>query len=82
MSVEEVAIEVDRSRCEAMGFCTQVAPTVFALPTGEPPAQVIAGELSVEQRAQAAEAEDMCPTQAILLRDEAEGQERAAPPPT
>ena len=72
MSVGEGSVEVDRSRCEAIGFCTQVAPTVFALPTGEPPAQVIAAELSDEQREQAAEAEDMCPTQAILLRDRAD----------
>jgi ferredoxin len=51
-----------------MGFCVQVAPTVFALDGPQPPARVIAPDLSDEQVERVAEAEDMCPAQAILLR--------------
>ncbi|WP_107775048.1 ferredoxin [Nocardioides sediminis] len=60
--------EVDAGRCEAMGFCVQVAPTVFALEGARPPARVVATDLSDEQLEHVAEAEDMCPAQAILLR--------------
>lgn len=60
--------EVDATRCEAIGFCTQVAPSVFRLGDG-PPVQVVAATLDDDEVDQVAEAQDLCPTQAILLRD-------------
>lgn len=60
--------EVNPTRCEAIGFCTQVAPTVFRLGDG-PPVQVVVEGLDDDQVDQVAEAQGLCPTQAILLRD-------------
>lgn len=66
--MSESTVQVDAGRCEAIGFCVRVAPTVFALDEG-PPASVVADSLSDDELDQIAEAEDLCPTQAILLRD-------------
>lgn len=61
------AVEVDATRCEAIGFCVQVAPSVFALGDG-PPVAVSTDELSDDELDAAAEAQDLCPAQAILVR--------------
>ncbi|MDO9355935.1 MAG: ferredoxin [Solirubrobacteraceae bacterium] len=65
--MSESAVEVDAHRCEAIGFCVQVAPTVFTLVDG-PPVSVASRELSDDEVDAVAEAQDLCPAQAILLR--------------
>lgn len=60
---------VDGKRCEAMGFCVQIAPALFELTDGRPPARVVDRVLGDDERELAFEAEQMCPTQAIEVHD-------------
>jgi ferredoxin len=66
MTGQDAPVRVDTALCEGTGFCAQIAPRLFAL-DGPPPAQVVATTLSEQDRADAEEAEMVCPTRAISL---------------
>jgi ferredoxin len=59
-------VRVDPQRCEGTGFCARVAPHLFALQDGVAvPREKVVGEEDAEVLA---EAETLCPTQAIRAR--------------
>ena len=58
------AVSVDVSRCEAIGFCVNIAPKVFEL-DDEEYARVIADPVPAEQEALAQQAIEACPRAAL-----------------
>ncbi|MBM3679648.1 MAG: ferredoxin [Actinobacteria bacterium] len=65
---ERCRITVDESRCAASMTCVLVAPNLFELPAGAEAAHVRAAEVDDPALvALAREAEESCPTLAILV---------------
>lgn len=59
---------VDRDACISCGLCVTIAPDVFEL-DDEDIATVIADPVPAENEAEAQEAADSCPTDAISIED-------------
>jgi ferredoxin len=57
-------VGVDLRRCEATGFCAQVAPELFSL-DDEGYSTAIDRELDEREARDAEEAADMCPVRAV-----------------
>lgn len=65
---QTVGVAVDAQRCVATGLCCRLAPRVFALPDDAGTAVVLLADLTdPELIAQAEQAEEECPNEAILL---------------
>jgi ferredoxin len=66
----ELEVSVDAELCAASAMCKRVAPQVFDLPDDADTAIVLMPVVSdPEQVALAREAEESCPTQAILIAE-------------
>jgi ferredoxin len=60
-------IKLDRELCQGTGYCEQLAPSLFKL--DEEGLSTLAGAItSVAELEVATQAEDICPTRAIILR--------------
>lgn len=59
---------VDRDACISCGLCVTICPEVFEL-DDEDIATVIADPVPAENEAEAQEAADSCPTDAITIED-------------
>ncbi|MDR7870846.1 MAG: ferredoxin [Tissierellaceae bacterium] len=59
---------VDRDACIGCGLCTTICPDVFEM-DDEDIATVIADPVPAENEAEAQEAADSCPTDAISIED-------------
>ena len=61
-------VQIDKSRCQATGFCVRVAPGYFKLGDGEgATATALADQIAEADVDAVLEAEDLCPTQAISI---------------
>ena len=67
-ATQSVSVSVDETLCAASAMCKRIAPKVFALPEDADTAVVLESSLTdPELIALAEEAEQGCPTMAILL---------------
>jgi ferredoxin len=62
-------VSVDHDACAGSGFCCKIAPQLFALDDDEDVARVLLPDVPEELEAAAREAEDACPTTAIVLEE-------------
>ncbi len=60
-------IKLDRELCQGTGYCEQLAPSLFKL-DGEGLSTVTGAITSAAEIDVARQAEDICPTRAIMLR--------------
>jgi ferredoxin len=60
------AVVIDRLKCQGTGYCVKIAPGLFRLDGGAP-AEVNHGRLQETDPDLVTEAEDTCPTRAILV---------------
>jgi ferredoxin len=58
-------VEVDYERCEATGFCAEIAPEVFAIRDGK--LVLLTSLCGPEMADRLQDAENTCPTQAITV---------------
>lgn len=70
-------VRVDSVRCEGIGYCTNIAPDLFAMPDDQPPVRLLRALSTEADVAAAQEAEEMCPTRALHVQ-----RLRASPPDT
>lgn len=61
-------VELNQRTCEGTGFCVQVAPELFALDGAR--ARLLTEDVPDGVKGPAEEAETLCPTQSIRLRNE------------
>jgi ferredoxin len=64
-----VRATIDASRCEARGYCAKFAPQVFELDEFGYGRPLIDGDLPAELEADAQNAANACPEQAVILSD-------------
>jgi ferredoxin len=64
-------VEINPSRCQRSGFCARVAPRYFVV--GEETAIVLRSHVDVADLEVVREAEDLCPTRAIVVVDDTRG---------
>jgi ferredoxin len=62
----QAAVRIDRKVCQGTGYCVQLLPQVFRV-GADGQAEVLRGVATAEELELAREAEDICPTRAILL---------------
>lgn len=63
-----MSVAVDRTRCQGTAFCVQIAPRYFRLGS-DGVAVVLQGDVQARDLDDVREAEQICPTQAILLTE-------------
>ena len=62
----QATVRIDRKVCQGTGYCEQLLPQVFRV-GADGQAEVLRQVATAEELELAGEAEDICPTRAILL---------------
>lgn len=65
-----VKVEVDQRKCDTTGICVKECPQVFRFQEGSKRATVILDEIPLELQQKCMEVAGMCPTNAIIIRDQ------------
>jgi ferredoxin len=62
-----VKVRLDQARCQGTGYCVRVAPQVFAIDEKGGPSRVLMETPCPFMYAAALYAEDLCPTNAMIV---------------